>query len=355
MTIDQINNIPFVFVVGRGRSGTTLLQNIIDANSHAVLARESKIIIHLKQKYSYIKSFTPKVIDELITDLYKDRFFELFWKVDAKKLAADLKSYPSEKLSFSIVCKIIYLHYTSFFEKDEIHLIGDKNPAYSVFIPELLEVFPDAKFIHIIRDYRDNVVSNSKAFGEKSLGYLAYGWLIFNQKIDEIKHQRPNKFYTLRYEDLVETPEKITKEICQFLGLTFQENMITIDKSIKKLPINLPKNHRNLLQPINTSQVGKFSKILSQKNLELMDYICGDFAKRYNYYRTTQIVKPSFLLKLLWYKIRFVQFYTIIKTYYLMPFFVRDVIRTASNFIYKFFNFSTKYNKVELAAKTNSL
>ena len=355
MTIDQINNIPFVFVVGRGRSGTTLLQNIIDANSHAVLARESKIIIHLKQKYSYIKSFTPKIIDELITDLYKDRFFELFWKVDAKKLAADLKSYPSEKLSFSIVCKIIYLHYTSFFEKDEILLIGDKNPAYSVFIPELLEVFPDAKFIHIIRDYRDNVVSNSKAFGEKSLGYLAYGWLIFNQKIDEIKHQRPNKFYTLRYEDLVETPEKITKEICQFLGLTFQENMITIDKSIKKLPINLPKNHRNLLQPINTSQVGKFEQSIPVNKLELIDYICGEYAEKYNYIKTTHVNQPFFLVKLFWYKFRFTQFHTIIKTYYLMPFIVRNSIRSVSYFLYKIFNFSTKYNKVELAAKTNSL
>ena len=50
MDIDEIEKIPFVFIVGRGRSGTTLLQNILDANEQALLPRESKLIIHLKQK-----------------------------------------------------------------------------------------------------------------------------------------------------------------------------------------------------------------------------------------------------------------------------------------------------------------
>ena len=51
LDIDKINNIPFFFIVARGSSGTTMLQNILDANEHVILPTESRLIIHLKQKY----------------------------------------------------------------------------------------------------------------------------------------------------------------------------------------------------------------------------------------------------------------------------------------------------------------
>lgn len=353
MTIEEINNIPFVFIVGRGRSGTTLLQNIIDCNENAVIARESKIIIHLKNNYFGIEKFDKQTIDKLIIDLYKDNFFSLFWKVDREKLTKDLKSYPANQLTFSSVCKIIYLHYTSFFNKKSIKIIGDKNPAYSVFIPELLEVFPDAKFIHLVRDYRDNVVSNSKAFSEKSFGYLAYGWFVFNKKIEEAKNSCPSKFYTLRYEDLVSSPKEKTIEICDFLNLEYSKEMLSFFSRINDLPITLPKNHLNLLKPINASQVGKYKKVLSNNEIELIDFICRDFAKRYEYYPTTNKNKFHFKIKLFWYQFRYEQFKFIIKSYYHLPFRIRDLVRTVSVFLHQYFKISTKFNRVELNAKAN--
>ena len=355
MTIEEINNIPFVFIVGRGRSGTTLLQNIIDSNENAVLARESKIIIHLKNKYFGVEKFDEQTIDELIADLYKDNFFNFFWEVDQEKLTKELKSYPTNQLTFSIVCKIIYLHYTSFFNKKSIKIIGDKNPAYAVFIPELLEVFPDAKFIHLVRDYRDNVVSNSKAFGEKSFGYLAYGWLIFNKKIEEANYKYPNKFYTLRYEDLVSSPKEKAIEICDFLNLEFSNEMLSFFSRMNDLPITLPKNHLNLLKPINTSQVGKYKNELNNNQIELIDFICGDFAEKYDYYPTTKKNRFYFKLKLFWYQFRYEQFKFIIKNYYLLPFQFRDLVRTVSVFLHQYFKISTKFNRVELNAKTNDI
>ncbi|MBL1233593.1 MAG: sulfotransferase [Flavobacteriales bacterium] len=355
MTIEEINKIPFVFIVGRGRSGTTLLQNIIDANENAVLARESKIIIHLKNKYFGVKEFNTTIIEELISDLYKDRFFELFWQVNPTNLIKDLKSYPSQQLNFPVICKIIYLHFTSFFDKKEIKLIGDKNPAYAVFIPELLEVFPDAKFIHIIRDYRDNVVSNSKAFGEKSFGYLSYGWLVFNKKIEAAKKIYPNKFYTLRYEDLVNFPKEKTIEICRFLNLEFNEKMLNFSTKIEALPIELPNNHKNLTKPINNSQVGKYKGVLTKNELELIDFICGDLAKKYDYNASSKNEKNLYILKLMWYKFRYYQFQFIIKSYYLLPFNIRDTIRLIAEFLYKSLKIATKFNRVELKAKTNDI
>ena len=352
MTIEEIKKIPFVFIVGRGRSGTTLLQNIMDANPHVVLPIESRLIIHLKQKYFKISYFTDSIIDDLITDLYKDKMFVSNWNVNKEKLTSDLKLQPKEQLNFETICKIIYLSYPSMFDKSSIKIIGDKNPTYSIFIPELLEVFPNALFIHIIRDYRDNIISNRNSFGRKSVWLLGYGWLIFNYEIEKIKQFKPNNFFTLRYEDLVNYPEQKVSALCKFLQLTYNPNMLNFYKKIKfikdKYDIEaLETIHKNLDKPINTNAINKWKEQLTRSEIEVLDYICGDYAKNYLYEPTT--TKPSLnLFKQYFFgRIRYSFDILVIKTYYSLPFFIRDFSSLFSRKLYEWFHFTTYYNHTD--------
>ncbi|HXU28099.1 MAG TPA: sulfotransferase, partial [Bacteroidia bacterium] len=202
LTIDEIDSLPFLFIVGRSRSGTTLLQTMLDANPHVILPLESKLIIFLKKKYFHVEIWTTKLIDEFIADLYTEKDFSRSWFVDKEKLRDTILSFPLNKLSFKKLCKIIYLSYNSPFKKKTILLIGDKKPLHSLFIKDLVQVFPEAKFIHIIRDYRDNIVSNRKSFMHKNVAHLAHSWKSFNIAIDKEKQKNESNFYTIKYEDL---------------------------------------------------------------------------------------------------------------------------------------------------------
>lgn len=60
LTINEIEKLPMVFIIGRGRSGTTLLQTIMDAHPTIITANESPFIINLKQKYSKINQWSAE-------------------------------------------------------------------------------------------------------------------------------------------------------------------------------------------------------------------------------------------------------------------------------------------------------
>ena len=111
MTIEEINRLPFFFILGRGRSGTTLLQSMLDANENVIIPFESRLIIHLKTRYGKVVTWNHQLIEAMIDDLYKDHKFAVSWNVNKQELTDKLKSFPLEKLNFQNICKIIYLSF----------------------------------------------------------------------------------------------------------------------------------------------------------------------------------------------------------------------------------------------------
>lgn len=358
LAISEIEKLPIVFIIGRGRSGTSLLQTIFDANPGVKTANESPFIIHLKQKYLHIKKWDVKKTDEFITDLYKDKKFDFLWAIDPSDLRKHIHQYDFGKFTFPILCKLVYLSITSAFEKHKTDLIVDKNPLYSSFVPELMEVFPEAKFIHIVRDYRDNINSSRKAFKVKNIFVLAQRWKRYNKMIEACKAKKPEQFFTIRYEDLVTMPEKIIPEICNFLSLSFNEKMYRFynttrtaftDENYKNgiMAELVQQFHKNLLNPISTSQIDKWKKELSAREIEVIEYITGNYAKKYGYFPSVEKPKsyPILFLK------NFLQdrfSYLVYKLYYKLPISVRDMLRRISDTLFDKTGYSNAYNEVSV-------
>jgi hypothetical protein len=330
LTIKEINEIPIVFIIGKGRSGTSLMQTILNAHLNVITINESPLIIHLKKKYFKVKKWDSSKIDEFIADLYCDMKFAFLWGIDAESLKEILKSYSTDELNFNILCKIIYLSVKSPFLKEKIILIVDKNPNYSFFIEDLMEIFPDAKFIHAVRDYRDNVVSSRKAFKIKDISRLAQRWKRQNMYIDRFKQNSPQLFFTLKYEKLAVTPEEYLSEICSFINISFNPEMLNFSEVTKKIYSKdsstnnvmtsiVQDIHLNLLNPINVSQIEKWKKELSNSDLEIIDHIAGDYASKYGYYRTTKKIRPHFFILSFRSYMKYLFDFFIIKTLYTLP------------------------------------
>lgn len=357
LSIREIEELPIVFIIGRGRSGTSLLQTIFDANPGVKTANESPFIIHLKQAYFKVSDWTPKKTDAFITDLYKDKKFAFLWAIDPEDLKKRILSYNLKELTFPILCKLVYLSVSSPFSKDKTRLLVDKNPLYSQFIQDLKEVFPDAKFIHLIRDYRDNANSERKAFKIKNVIVLAHRWKRYNKVIDQQKDAQ--HFYTIRYEDLVTYPDKFLQEICDFLKIPYLKSMSQFydttrnaytDENYKNgIMAGLVQDiHVNLLQPINTAQIGKWKTELSAYEIEVIEYITGDFARRYNYLPSVEHPKRRFFLVSVKNYVRDRFSNMVFKVYYKLPFSIRDAMRALSDGLFDTFGYSNIYNEVSV-------
>jgi hypothetical protein len=356
MTSEEIRQIPFVFILGRGRSGTTLMQTMLDANENVVLPIESRLIVHLKQKYFNIKVWTSDLLDEFITDLYKDKKFARYWSVDPIILRKSIDRLPIDTLDFPLLCKIVYLNYPSPFKKGKVILLGDKNPIYSIFIKELVQVFPDAKFIHLVRDYRDNIASNKKVFKRQSIAQLALGWRAYNIFIESFKKRLSNNFYTLKYEDLVSQPEVYVPQICKFLGLTFNPGMLGFYETIQKVSeekyvAEIEMIHPNILKPVNTAQVHKWKKELKKEDIELADHLAGNYARKYGYVRETNVKRISFYWRAVLAYLRIHFDFFVIRSYYKMPFFIRDGVGAFNKKLYDKFKITNYYNDADFRFK----
>lgn len=349
MTVKEINSIPFVFIVGMGRSGTTLLRTIMDAGEETIFPIESKIIVFLKQKYHHKKNWSIELLDEFLVDLYKEIKFVRGWKVNEVELRSKFLEYPIHEISFSFLIRLIYLTFQSHFSKTGIKLIGDKNPVYCIFISELMEVFPSAKFIHIVREYHDCILSNKKLFKQKNVSALAQMWKMYNSWIEIHARNRPEIFYRIRYEDLTSSPEKMVRELCAFTGLNYNERMLDFhlklnEKLDKDLNIIVQHTHPKLLNAISSDSVGKGKMELSENELEQIAYILSEYGTKYGYQKYENYSGKKYRWKTFkGFVLNIIDIF-IIKGYFLTPFAIRNLIRKTSTFLYEKLGYYTVYS-----------
>lgn len=355
MTIEEINKLPMVFIVGMGRSGTTLLRTILDANEEILFAPEGKIIVALKQKYKHKTIWTPDLLNEFIIDLYKDVVFNK-WGISKDDLLNKFLSYPSEKINFSFLLKIIYLSFPSPYPKKNIQILGDKNPINSIFIKELLEVFPDAKFIHLVRDYRDCILSNRKLFKRQNIYALSQLWKIYNSWISVYSNKYPKKFLLVRYEDFIDNPEKCMTEICEFIGLTFESRMLNFyevmnNEGLKKHKEIIEYTHPNLLNKVNKDSLSKWKTEFSLEEQEKIAFILENYGLTYGYDKNPNYTGRKYrLFSIIGFWVNIKDFF-IIKGYYLLPFSIRDFFRKITRFLFEKTGWYTVYNQVDLISE----
>ncbi|MCX6283967.1 MAG: sulfotransferase [Bacteroidetes bacterium] len=160
----------------------------------------------------------------------------------------------------------------------------------------LRRIFPDAKFICIIRDYRDNFISIKK-LAEKDVAVEApvvslqvARWRYYMCRFLRYKRRYPEKYHIFRYEDLVTEQEQTFRSICDFLGIAYDPAVFDFHKK-KDETVNAygdyiyEKYHENLLKPVNTGRMNTWQNVLTAKEVRLADQIAGKFADSLGYER----------------------------------------------------------------------
>ena len=267
------------FIVGRGRSGTTLLRLLLDAHPAISVPPEGQFITSLYNKYARTRWDKEKILS-FYNDLWLEERLD-DWNLNKEKLKQDLLACEN-RASFPELCMIVYANYALASGKEGVTILGDKNPIYSLFLKELIYLFPDSKFIHIVRDYRDNLLSYQRVkFDVNSTSALAYRWKKYNEEILKYSKQYPDRFTLVRHEDLLTDPTYHLVRICSFLGVDFDRGML----EFYKRPTNAPKWewHTNLAKPLDKNRVYLWKKTMTRSDVLKSDYICRNLASHFGY------------------------------------------------------------------------
>jgi hypothetical protein len=154
---------------------------------------------------------------------------------------------------------------------------GDKTPLYLRFVDELHAVWPEARFVVLVRDGRDVALSVKRVpFGANNAWAAAHTWAHGIRLGREAERRYPARVLTMRYEDLVAEPAPHVARVCEFLGLAFEEDMLAIERTD---PAKIHKDQAdwftNVWAGINTSAVGKWKQGMSARDQRVFASVAG--------------------------------------------------------------------------------
>ena len=267
---------PF-FIIGSGRSGNTLLRSMLVRNSNISIPPENGSLCSMFIKYKAISHMPWNIIVSEIIQEFKYGYRFSDWNINIGDIYKNALSLKGKDRTLASILSIFYENYIKY-NNEGGYTWGDKTPPNSFCLFEIERIFPNAKFIHIVRDGRDCVASFVKAgFFESDYKKAAYRWndalkncINFSNKINK------NKFYQVKYEDLVENTEAELINICDFLNVNYKKEMLDNKISTKKInDVTKRKHHKNLLKPINSSSIGKWKSEIDKDNLERVNSIIG--------------------------------------------------------------------------------
>ena len=288
-------------ILGRPRSGTTLLRTLFEAHPNISTAPECSFIINMEPKYGKVRNWTPEILQSFYDDLLLNPKIKN-WDLDRKKTLESLMHFAGDS-TFQTICKVIYLNYHSVFETSEVLWIADKNPVYATYAARLMKIFPDAKFLQITRDPRDNILSiKTFEFEAPIAALLAFRWRNSSVKLAGMRKKFPEKFFLIRYEDLASEPAKYFRIMCDFLNIPFHEEVFefykkTDEKILGKVEAGAMKFHSGLLAPINTKKLGLWKTKLPDQDVRVIETVVGKWMERYGYERKYKSFKPGIWLK----------------------------------------------------------
>ena len=208
---------PPLFVVGCGRSGSTMLRLMLDAHPDLAVPGESHFIPRLRRRFP-----DPVPRDELAAALMRTPHFR-HWKVAESSVWDRVRSL--EAPGFADVMEAAFLANADEHGKRRW---GDKTPAYVHAIPLLHGLWPNARFVHLIRDGRDVALSyRSLHWGPDTVWAAAHKWR--RDVTEGIRHGQPlgtDRYLEVRYEDLVADPKDTVGGICALADLPFDAAML---------------------------------------------------------------------------------------------------------------------------------
>jgi len=159
-------------------------------------------------------------------------------------------------------------------------IIGEMEGSVWRNIPDFFKMFPDGKALLLIRDLRDIVVSFKKLTIAPGDDYLVALFNVIDAMDHWLKYEKlyPDRFYGIRYEKIKLDPEPEVKNICKFLGIDYEPEMLVEDNWTDLTNGGWNKWENRKVSSFykegdSTNPVGRWRRLISKEDLSLCEWI----------------------------------------------------------------------------------
>lgn len=245
---------------------------MLNAHPEVALPPESRFIIELYPGTDDIE------VERFLEGLRTHRQFGT-WNLPLDAVAAELPD--SGEVPYATAAAAPYRAFAKGQGKERW---GDKTPRYVENIPLLARLWPEARFIHLVRDGRNVALSFADVpFGPKTIGRAARLWSERVRAGIEAGAALGDRYMEIRYEDLVHGPEAGARRIAGFVGLDYNPAMLEYTKrsAAQVLPRASKYNPHVTEEPI--AQTRSWETDMPEAQVAVFEAIGGDLLKRFGY------------------------------------------------------------------------
>lgn len=206
-----------VFVVGAGRSGTTLLAELLARHTQVAIPPETQFFVGLRTMgVPPAQVCSREALAEVLGSLKRLADAQL----DLDQLLASLGPQATPVELFRAVLET----YTRRTGKSRP---GEKTPGHLFHVPTLVQHYPDCRIVGIVRDPRDMAASYANVpFGPQTPLEAAVYWRHCTQRTLDLARSHPAQFMYVRYEDLLTDTENQLRRVDGFLGLGYEPGQL---------------------------------------------------------------------------------------------------------------------------------
>lgn len=245
MNAGESSKCNMVFVVGNSRSGTTVMGRLLGLGSEVFTFNELHFFEEMWSpnsnpllSESEAIFLCAKLLNVQHNDYIGERDLHAFAQEAAQVLKAAQTAVPTALDIFRICLKYIA-------RQNGKTIACDQTPRNIFYLNEILSAYPDACVINMVRDPRAVMLSQKNRWKIRSLGAdnfpireVLRSWtnyhpittaMLWNSAIKAgAKFSSHPRVKTVRYEDFVENPSVVVRDICIFIGIGFEHSMLEI-------------------------------------------------------------------------------------------------------------------------------
>lgn len=287
-----------IFIVGAGRSGTTLLRSLLSAHSRIAIAPET----HFMKRADEAGGLGKRGV---LHD------FDAFWNKYTSSLHFKDLGVGVDRCRALIgqqenqTCRGIFgALLAAYGERVGKPRVGEKTPGHVYFVGHLLEWFPDAQVLVLQRDPRAMVASQMHTpwvrdvltpfslrrgifVGKRisEVARLSTDWArIYEQTVPA--WQADPRVLTLSYETLVHDAEGEMQKVCEFIGETYEPTMLT-SRTAETVPVPAGtttqedrwrdwrrEHHAQTLRPVSADSLSKWKAELTPVEVAFIEGQC---------------------------------------------------------------------------------
>lgn len=292
-----------VFICGHRKTGTTMLINLFDDHPDLLVYPDDSGFWYVyyplfdrrstsfnKKKEVIIENLIPR-FEKIIN---KPEIIKKEIKFDKKRFAKDFYDIVSntDYSSKEVLLAFVKTINKNVQKKRNFKYWIEKTTSSEIYALDIKKWFPKAKFIHLIRDPRDNWASLKSGWDKRYYKFNDDPRRLLQSLIDRgklgmelAKHNNEiigsADYKVIKFEDLTLNSKDIMKDICKFLDIKFTNKLL--------LPTILGKpwkgnNFQNLeFSKISSVNVNRWSERIEKKEAMLIEYYFKDIMEYFGY------------------------------------------------------------------------